>query len=103
LVILCSVAVAGTVRRCLREAYHHSDQLYRLELGAISFVGANVPVFVGAAQIFGDPFVLIILGMNLGFVLAVPRLIIHERRRKTQSVQEPAFDPHLGAHRNFSG
>ena len=82
LVILCGFAVAGTVRRCLRDAYHHSDQLYKLELGAISFVGANVPVFVGAAQIFGDPFVLIILGMNLGFVLAAPRIISLEGKRR---------------------
>lgn len=72
---LCSVAVFGTVRRCMRDAYHNSDQLYKLELGIIAFVGANVPVFIGAAQVFGDPFVLMILGMNLGFVLAVPRII----------------------------
>jgi hypothetical protein len=75
LAFFCSVAVAGTVRRCMRDAYHSSDQLYKLELGAIAFVGANVPVFVGAAQVFGDPFVMLILGMNLGFVLAVPRII----------------------------
>jgi hypothetical protein len=86
LVILCSVAVAGTVRRCMRDAYHQSDQLYRLELGAIAFVGANVPVFIGAAQIFGDPFVLLILGMNLGFVLAVPKLIKLEKSNFQRAV-----------------
>lgn len=94
LVILCSVAVANTVKRCLREAYHHSDQLYKLELGAISFVGANVPVFIGAAQIFGDPFVLIILGMNLGFVLAVPRIIALDRRRNPPQARRPSIAPH---------
>ena len=93
LVVLCSVAVAGTVRRCLREAYHHSDQLYKLELGAISFVGANVPVFIGAAQIFGDPFVLIILGMNLGFILAVPRIIGFERRNNSLQSSSARLSP----------
>lgn len=75
LAVVCSMAVFGTVRRCLRDAYHSTDQLYKLALGAVAFVGANVPIFIGAAQVFGDPFVLIILGMNLGFVLAVPRII----------------------------
>lgn len=75
LAVLCSFAVARTVRRCMHDAYHNSDQLYKVALGAIAFVGANVPIFIGAAQVFGDPFVLMILGMNLGFVLAVPRII----------------------------
>jgi hypothetical protein len=36
-------------------------------------VAANIPVFVGASQIYGDPFVLILLGSYLGFVFASPR------------------------------
>lgn len=75
LCIACAVAVAKQVRRCIGAASHHSSELLRLELGLIAFVAANVPVFIGAAQIFGDPFILLLLGLLLGFVLAAPRII----------------------------
>lgn len=83
--ILCAIAVAKTVRQNLVLASRHSSELFKLSLGMTAFIGSNVPVFVGAAQIFGDPFVLLILGVNLGFVLAVPRIILSSRK---QSVYE---------------
>jgi len=82
LAILCAVAVAKTVRGSIAAASRHSPVLFKLELGVIAIVAANVPIFVGAAQIFGDPFVLLILGINLGFVLAAPRVIMLEERRR---------------------
>ena len=36
---------------------------------------ANAFVFVTAHQIFGDPFVLSLLGFLIGFVMAVPRMV----------------------------
>ena len=44
----------------------------RLFYGVISFLLANAAVFVTAHQVFGDPFVLVIIGWLLGFVLAIP-------------------------------
>lgn len=81
LAVLCSVAVARQTRRCLSKANAHSAELFKLALGMLAFVAANVPIFIGAAQIFGDPFVLMILGTQLGFVLAVPRMISISRGR----------------------
>lgn len=75
LAVACGIAVARTVRQCISQAYRHSEEMFKLQLGLAAFVGANVPIFVGAAQIFGDPFVLMILGVNLGFILAVPRIV----------------------------
>lgn len=75
LAVFCAIGVAKTVRNCLAQAYRHSGEMFKLQLGLVAFIGANVPIFVGAAQIFGDPFVLLVLGLNLGFVLSVPRLV----------------------------
>jgi hypothetical protein len=44
----------------------------RLMYGLISFLIANGAVYVTAHQVFGDPFVLLIIGWTLGFVLAMP-------------------------------
>lgn len=81
LAVLCALAVAKQARRCVLLAGEHGQVLFRLSLGIISFIGANVPIFIGAAQVFGDPFVLMILGMQLGFVLSVPRIIALEQAR----------------------
>lgn len=80
LAVLCAVGVAKTARYCLSLAYHHSGPMFRLQLGLVAFIAANVPIFVGAAQIFGDPFVLLILGLNLGFILSTPRIIALQTR-----------------------
>ncbi|HXW69267.1 MAG TPA: hypothetical protein VEJ88_06630, partial [Dissulfurispiraceae bacterium] len=45
----------------------------RLAYGLISFLLANGVVFATAHQVFGDPFVLLILGWILGFVFAIPK------------------------------
>ena len=40
-----------------------------LAIGLLSLIGANILVFATASQVFGDPFVLLMLGLMLGFVL----------------------------------
>jgi hypothetical protein len=52
-----------------------SSQIHaRLLYGMVSFMIANVIVFATAHQVFGDPFVLLILGWILGFTLAIAAL-----------------------------
>jgi hypothetical protein len=46
-----------------------------LNLGLIAFLAANLPNFAVASQIYGDPFVLSVLGLVAGFVLASPTVI----------------------------
>lgn len=46
-----------------------------LNLGLLSFLAANLPNFAVASQAYGDPFILIILGVSAGFVLASPTVI----------------------------
>lgn len=45
------------------------------ETGLLAFALSNVPFFSSAAGVYGDPFVLIICGISLGSVLAVPCLL----------------------------
>jgi hypothetical protein len=49
-----------------------SAPIARLAYGLIAFLLANLAVFVVATQVFGDVFVLIILGMLSGFFRATP-------------------------------
>ncbi|MDQ5845791.1 MAG: hypothetical protein M3539_10915 [Acidobacteriota bacterium] len=46
-----------------------------LTFGFVALLAANAFVFVSAHQIFGDPFVLSLLGFLIGFVMAVPRMV----------------------------
>ncbi len=87
--------VARQVRRSIGLAAASDPRLLKLSLGLLAFVAANVPVFVGASQIYGDPFVLIMLGSMLGFVLAVPRILHLRRIRQAGSelAQHPLAPP----------
>lgn len=46
--------------------------------GLMAFLLANIPVFIIAAQVYGDYFVLLVLGLSLGAVLRIPRLVYAE-------------------------
>ena len=55
-----------------------SARLARLSYGIFALLVANGAVFSVATQVFGDVFVLLVLGLNLGFLLAMPVLAEHE-------------------------
>jgi hypothetical protein len=59
-----------------------------LVLGLASFGIANIPSFITAAQLYGDPFVLIIMGICFGSFLAVPALAA-EYRQQVSALQPP--------------
>ena len=64
----------------LYRALHHSLRMMKyestysgcLEIGLLSLALSNLPFFSAAAGVYGDPFVLIISGLSLGSVFAVP-------------------------------
>jgi hypothetical protein len=79
-----------------------SSRLSLLLFGLVAFLAANFAVFTTAAQIYGDPFVLLILGSCGGFVLAAPRLLYSEqvlrqgkiaRRQQAGSIAAAAVSP----------
>lgn len=67
-------ALIWSVWRGLGKTSRLSLDLAALRHGLIAFLSAKSIGFVVAAQVYGDLFVLLILGWILGFVLAIPRL-----------------------------
>lgn len=81
----------------LRHVLSILDQLalapisYRLViLGLIAFLASNIPNFLVASQVYGDPFVLIVIGLSAGFVLAAPTVIQGLQRQPSAMDQRPA-------------
>jgi hypothetical protein len=74
LIVVALILVSRNVRRTLEVIAVRDPTLFPLCAGMVAFCAANIPVFVGASQIYGDPFVLMLLGSFLGFVLAAARL-----------------------------
>jgi len=67
--------VVRIARVARREPPHRALPLY----GLIAFLPANAAVFLTAHQVFGDPFVLIVLGLITGSILAFPRMALAEK------------------------
>jgi hypothetical protein len=65
-----------------------STPVARLAYGLGAFLVANLAVFTVATQLFGDLFVLLILGLVAGFFLATPVLAEREYSKK-RSPPEP--------------
>ena len=59
----------------IREVKQVDFERASLTFGFIAMLTANAFVFVTAHQIFGDPFVLTLLGFLIGIVMAVPRMV----------------------------
>lgn len=84
LAFACAYLAARQAKYSISQVADH-PQLLRLSLGLIAFVSANVPVFIGASQVYGDPFVLVMLGLCLGFVYSMPRLLLLAQARWAQA------------------
>ena len=68
--------------------------LAKLIFGIGAFLMTNGVVYIIAHQVFGDPFVLIVLGFFLGFVLATPKMAMRktEDRLKTDDRRQTTGD-----------
>lgn len=55
--------------------------LAKMTFGFVAFLITNGFVYTIAHQVFGDPFVLILLGFFLGFVLAMPKMQERQQRK----------------------
>lgn len=69
-----AVALVRRTRTIVAGLSRAEPALVTLAFGLIAFLVANAATFLVATQVFGDPFVLSMLGMSLGFLLAIPRL-----------------------------
>jgi hypothetical protein len=57
--------------RLIREAQAAGPERHCLTVGLVALIAANVPSFVVATQAFGDPFVVLSLGLFAGFAAGI--------------------------------
>ena len=78
--------------RLIPEVARLDNPIVPLFLGFVAFLGANIPLFIVATQIFGDLFVLLILGWIFGFSMAIAEvaLTVRASRRFGPSVDAEA-------------
>jgi len=57
-----------------------------LSVGVLVFLIANVPTFIVASQVYGDVFVLLILGLLAGALFALPKQVMLELGRQQRSL-----------------
>jgi hypothetical protein len=73
-IVWIAVALIHTLWRGRAGAQRLPPQASALRYGLLAFLAANAVGFVVASQVYGDLFVLALLGWSIGFVLAIPRL-----------------------------
>jgi hypothetical protein len=73
------------IAKDLAQANDVDASLGKLVFGLEAFLITNGFVYIIAHQVFGDPFVLIVLGFFIGFVMAMPKMVMRnaDRRRAT--------------------
>ncbi|MEB3172417.1 MAG: hypothetical protein VKL97_00980 [Cyanobacteriota bacterium] len=69
------VLLLELVRRNLTLLEGLPQSAIHLHVGLLAFALANLPFFVAASGIYGDPFVLLLLSLSFGALLAVPLLV----------------------------
>lgn len=68
-----------------------------LYLGMLAFSLANVPFFMAASGVYGDPFVLILVGLSLGSFLALPTLVYSQTAQQATLGDSQEIRPEPGA------
>lgn len=74
------VAVLRYVRRTMAILKRETSALSLLTYGLLSFALANAATFIAASQVYGDFFVLLIVGWSMGFILAAPQVLKQDAR-----------------------
>jgi uncharacterized membrane protein len=68
------LALLRHIWHILQFTARRSSHIFCLSAGLVAFLVANAMIFIVNTQIFSDFFVLIVFGLTLGFLLAMPVL-----------------------------
>ena len=68
--------IAKHIHRCMKLLSKIAPEILYLSVGILVFIVANIPTFIVASQVYGDVFVLLILGLLSGALFAVPKQVI---------------------------
>ncbi|HMG35928.1 MAG TPA: O-antigen ligase family protein [Blastocatellia bacterium] len=92
LILWLSIAVARYLWSIVRFIKYTKDlnpELGKLIFGLMAFLITNGMVYLIAHQVYGDPFVLILLGLFLGFVIGTPKMHVAGQAAKGQIPVRP--------------
>jgi len=78
--------VAKHLHHCLGLVASVVPEKLTLSVGVLVFLIANVPTFIVASQVYGDVFVLLILGLLAGALFALPKQVMLELGRQQRSL-----------------
>lgn len=83
LVILAwlSIAFARHLHRCLQMVADLAPEKLLFSVGVLVFLVSNIPTFIVASQVFGDVFILLVLGLLAGSLFALPRQVSNKSRQ----------------------
>ena len=74
--------------RCMKLVANLAPRFLYMMVGILVFLISNIPTFIVASPVFGDVFVLTILGMLGGILFAIPKLVT--AHLQTKSKAEPS-------------
>lgn len=78
------ISFARYLHQCLKLVSESVPEKLPFVVGILVFLIANIPTFAIASQVYGDVFVLIILGLLAGALFALPRQVVaHLEANKT--------------------
>lgn len=81
---------AAQVWRMLALAAKAPPEVGQLTMGIAAFLAANAAVFTNAHQVYSDPFILLLIGTCLGFILATHRMVETSRVPDGRSMRQGA-------------
>jgi len=87
--VLLVVPALRAALSCMRQARSRSDTEV-VGVALFSLISANLAAFVVTFQIFGDPFVIILIGFLGGVMMSLPRLVAAAERPPSSSGTAPA-------------
>jgi len=75
-------AIGSYLNQCIKLVARHLPLRLPLIVGVFCFIIANLPTFIVASQVYGDVFVLLVIGLLFGFLFATPKQVIAELKQR---------------------
>jgi len=76
------LAMVVHVHRCVSLVARTMPEYLAFTVGVAVFIVSNIPTFMVASQVFGDVFILLIIGLMIGFLFAIPSLVISSLKKR---------------------
>ena len=87
LVFLIFGAILFNTWQNMKKIARYDSPLVPLYYGLVAFLAANIPAFLVATQIFGDLFVLLMLGWTFGLAVSVSDVIVRTSERDVSAIE----------------